>query len=337
MSEYFNNFNNLEKNDLEFLMYIAKNASLDIDVLFKILRFSQSDYIEYPLDETEYSDINEEQEDNYQWIDESPVRISIYGRTIDFAISEIIDCIIDNEIRNDRLVSLTIDFGNDEIENPIKLFSAVDSALQIFGEKLLLETLCFCQLEKLSNKIFPHFSVKLPFLKNLILNRVKFTSIDFLAAPRLESIAVISSGVATYDFSRLLALKEVCIGCSDLSKIILPKNNRVNKITIGRGDLPTVKEKINGIGSNVNDIISNIGFSVEYLSVAGCGISKVDLSLCSNLKDLNLSNNPINKLNLAWVPGLEYLNIQNTGINNLETSELKMIKHIFSNSKLDSE
>jgi len=175
---------------------------------------------------------------------------------------------------------------------------------------------------------FDDLSIRLPNLKKLIINRVRVKKINFNAAPRLEEIKIIGSIVADYDLSTMLAIKEVCIGDRDLKKIIMPVVNSVNKIIIGRGDLPTVREKNNGIGSSLEDLIFNIGFSVQHLSLAGCGISKVDLSACSNLKYLNLCNNPVNKLNLSWVPGLEHINLDGTGVQNMDTSGLTKLKFI---------
>lgn len=333
LPEHLNKFINLNKIDADFLMCIANTALISLDDLQWILSLSNSDFVEYPLDDSEYIDINEGYEEKYEWDgDSSPIRISIYGNDIDYETSDFSWNITDNEVRDGRLLGLTIDFTECRVKNPSVLFSAINFALQKFGDDLALETLCLCGLRRDLSDKFTELSIRLPYLKTLIINRIKLLNVNFIAAPRLEELNIIDSTLDEYDLSRMLAIKVVCIGDQYLKKIILPNGNSINKIILGKGYLPTVRETKDGLGISLNDLISNIGFSVEYLSLSGCGFSKVDLSVCSNLKHLNLSNNPINKLNLSWVPGLEYLNLEGTGIQNVDSSDLTKLKHFLANA-----
>jgi hypothetical protein len=328
MNIFSKTFENLAEVDKKFLFCIANNASISLDDLYKILLLSDSRYVEWPYDDSEYPDINEGYGDKYDWVDDGPLRISKYGESVDREIvdEDIIGYVSDHEIRDGRLIGLTIDFTQTLIRDPLSLFSAVNFALNQFRDDLKLEGLCFCALMNDADVSLPEFEIRLPYLKCFKINRVKFSSIKFIAAPRLQFFGAIDSRVQCYDFSRTLALKEVCIGCGHLMKIILPLNNVVNRIIVGKGDSPTVKAMNNGIGVNINDFITNIGFSVEYLSAVGCDISQVDLSLCSDLKYLDLSGNPLNKLNLAWVPDLEYLKLEDTGVEKIDTSGLAKLK-----------
>lgn len=319
MPDHLNKFININKTDADFLMCIANTASIEIDDLYKILMFSSSDYVEFPLDDTEYPDINDGYEDKYEWVDDGPVRTSRYGKTVDYELQEYI---FDNHVENNRLTGITIDFSESHIKNPEALFSAVVFALQKFRDVLVLEVLSFCALQSDIDIKFPAFEIRLPFLRVLRLNRINICSINFASAPRLQFISIIDLGINKYDFSRLPALEELCIGDCSVDSIKLSISNNLNKIIIGKGYLPSVRDKNNGLGINLEDLISNIGFSVQHLTLAGCGISKIDLSICSNLKYLDLSNNPINNLNLAWVPRLEYLNLDGTGVQNMDTGDL---------------
>ncbi len=328
MPDHLNRFINLNKTDADFLMCISNAADIDLRDLHWILSLSDSEYVEYPKDDFDYPDINDGYYEKYEWDGEDPIRISIFGRDVDYEIAKTVLDITDNEVRDERLLGLTIDFTESRVRNPKKFFAAVNFALNKFREDLALEVLCLCALKKDLLEEFEELQIRLPHLKKLIINRVKVQKINFIAAPRLEEIKIIGAIAADYDLSSMLAIKEVCIGDLDLRRIIFPVGNSVGRIIIGRGYLPTVQEKNNGIGSSLDDLISNMGFSVEHLSLVECGISKVDLSVCSKLKYLNLSNNPINKMNLAWVPGLEYLNLSGTGIQIADTRLLTKLKNV---------
>lgn len=327
MPDHLYRFTNINKTDANFLMCISDAAAIDLNELHWILSLSNSKYVEYPMDDSDYPDINDGYDEKYEWDGEVPVRISIFGRDVDYEIAETVLDITDNEVVGGRLLGLTIDFTESRVKDPKKLFAAVNYALNKFRDDLVVEVLSLCALHEDLLDEFDDLSIRLPKLKKLIINRVRVKKINFNAAPRLEKIKIIGAIVADYDLSTMLAIKEVCIGDRGLRKIIMPVVNSVNKIIIERGYLPTIREKNNGIGCSLEDLVCNIGFSVEHLSLDGCGISKVDLSVCSKLKDLNLKNNPINKLNLAWVPGLEYLNLENTGVQNVNTRELTKLKH----------
>jgi Leucine-rich repeat (LRR) protein len=328
MPDRLNKFININKTDTDFLMCISDAASIDLNDLHWILSLSDSGYVEYPMDDCDYPDINDGYDEKYEWDSEGPIRISIFGRDVDYEIAETVLDVADNEVEDGRLLGLTIDFTERRVKNPKKLFSAVNFALNKFREDLALEVLSFCALKEDLLEEFEELNIRLPRLKKLIINRVKVRKINFIAAPRLEEIKIIGAIAADYDLSSILAIKEVCIGDLDLRRIILPVRNSVGRMIIGMGYLPTIREKNNGIGSSLDDLVLNMGFSVEHLSLAGCGISKVDLSIFSNLKYLNLSSNPINKLNLAWVPGLEYLDLSGTGIQIADTKELTKLKNV---------
>jgi hypothetical protein len=325
MTDHFKTLADLDKVDAEFLLCISKASAIDLRDLHKILSIGSCYYVEYPMDDFDDPDINVGYDEKYEWCYDRPIRINGYGREIDYEMAEI-DDLISIEVKDRRLVSLMIDLTDNRIKDKEGFLKAVNGALQKFGDDLVLETLCFGGL--FGNRSVPELCIKLPYLKTLIINMVEFKKIKFISAPRLECIKIIDSGESVYDLSRMLSLKLVCIGDHNVIKIILPVANSVEKIIIGKGCVPTVRERNNGIGGSLVDLVLNVGFSVEYIVLAGCGISKIDLSECSNLKYLNLSNNPINKLNLAWVPGLEYLNLQGTGIHNVDRRGLSKLKHV---------
>ena len=328
MPDHLNKFLNLNKTDANFLMCISDAADIDLNDLHWILSLSNSEYVEYPMDDSDYPDINDGYDKKYDWDGTGPVRLSIFGRSLDYDISETVMSIIDNEVVGERLLGLTIDFTECRVKNPKKLFAAVNFALNKFRDDLVVEVLSLCALHEDLLDEFDDLSIRLPKLKKLILNRVIIQKINFIAAPRLEEIKIIGSIAADYDLSRMLAIKEVCIGDFNLRRLILPVGNSVERIIIGKGYLPTIRERNNGIGCSLEDLIFNMEFSIKLLSFEGCGVSKVDLSVCSKLQDLNVSNNPINKLNLDWVPGLEYLNLQGTGIQNVDRRGLSKLKHV---------
>jgi hypothetical protein len=322
----------LEKHDADFLKNIATLAGISLDALHNILYLSDADYVEWPIDDSEYEDINEGYEEKYDWVDDGPLRLSKYGSDVDLQMPRL-GSEFNTSVVNGRLISLTIDFSLRNVEDPTKLFEAFKSAIQRFSGNLVLESLCLCALQNnIDNFCNLHtdliaielsdFEVRLPYLKHLCLNRVTFSSINFFAAPRLQSISILESNIDAYDFSRMIALEEICIGDLTLRKITLPPNGALKKIIVGKGMSPSVRERTQGIGCDLGELILNIGFSLEYLSVVGCGVSKIDLSIMSNLKYLNLEDNPIAELNLSWVPNLEFLKLQGTGINNVDTTSL---------------
>lgn len=322
----------LEKHDADFLTKIAALAEISLDTLHNILYLSNADYVEWPMDDSEYEDINEGYEEKYDWVDDGPLRLSKYGNDVDLQMPRL-SSELKTRVVNGRLISLTIDFSLRNVGNHTKLFEAFKSAIQQFSSNLVLESLCLCALQNnienfcnlrddLSVIELSNFEVRLPYLKHLCLNRVKFSSINFFAAPRLQSISILDSTVDVYDFSRMIALEEICVGDLNLRKITLPPKNALKKIIVGKGMSPSVRERTQGIGCDLGELILNIGFSLEYLSVVGCGVSKIDLSIMSNLKYLNLEDNPIAELNLSWVPNLEFLKLQGTGINNIDTNSL---------------
>lgn len=230
-------FNELEKVDSDFLAYIANNGNISIDNLYKVLMFSDSAYVEHPLDDTEYPDINDGYELKYRFEDEFPIRISNYGEEIDFAFAYL--DLSDNRVCDGRLTGLTVDFGLGIIKDPNKLFEAINSALKIYGGDLVLTSLCFCSLqeelfpslsatEKISFKA-PLLEVKLAHLEELVLNRVRFSDVKFIAAPRLKSISVIDAGVARFDLTKLYNLVDFKIGDCEFSHLVLPVDNAVKK------------------------------------------------------------------------------------------------------------
>lgn len=332
-----NKFSELERLDSEFLAYIAAHGGISIEDLHKVLLFSDSTYVEFPIwdDENEYPYLSDSWNAEYRWIDEYPLRISHYGDDIDFKFG--LMELSDNAISGGRLTGLTVDFGIEIIENPNKLFSAINSALNIYGPKLALQTLCFCSLQSPAyrrskeNFFASLLEVRLPHLEELVLNRFEISDIKFIAAPRLISFSVIDSGISEYDLTKLYSLEEINIGDKNLSHIKLSYDNIVKNITISKGDSPSVRERKHGIGCSLADLISGIGFSTENLKIIGAGISHVDLSVLSKLKILNLKNNPIKELNLDWVPLLEYLNLEGTGVEKVNTSALPKLKQIFLN------
>ena len=118
-----------------------------------------------------------------------------------------------------------------------------------------------------------------------------------------------------------------CVSVKDFDFIFVIHGS-VEVVYLNRGKLPSQREKNNGIGIYLNDLISNLNFSTKKLTVISAEIVNIDLSAVTRLEYLDLSSNPINQINLSWVPKLQFLNLQNTGLKKLDVVEMNYLNKL---------
>lgn len=317
--------------DASFLGYLAKvTKTTDFDLFF-ILYTSDSGRVEEPLEDADQEDLNAHSALYDDYGDGGFVRRNRYGQDFEWAT-------IERGLgfsSEGRLRSLTVDLGCSKIINPQLFLKALVEAIDLYGGHLLIESLCLCGVERDVELSEFSLEIKLPYLRHLILKKLKFSNVNFYAAPRLESLVVMDSGVPCYDLTHAYQIKEISIGDVYFEKLILPKQNFVEKVFINKDAMCTVRDRNLGRGVKLEEVIENVGFSIEELKVLYAGVSSIDLSSMTKLQALYLTGNPLKDINLNWLPRLKNLDLNLTGVDSLDVAGNKLLKSIHVNDECE--
>lgn len=143
-------------------------------------------------------------------------------------------------------------------------------------------------------------------------------SIDLTGASKIVNLDLSNNKLTSIDLSCCPELLYLCLNKNQLTEVDLSKCQNLASVYIENNNLLTVdcstNRQISSLSAaynpNLNTFIPNETGTITYLNMSNCAFADIDLSGCTNIRDLVISHNKLRTLDIGPLEKLQWLSCE---------------------------